>query len=174
MHIPVLLGTSRPGNHSSKVARVVVDRLSQLGHTYTLIKPEDNLTKPVTLRIGKETEQKTEWQQVMAEARGLLIVSPEYNHGFPGELKLMLDQLYTEYTNKPVAIVGVSDGGLGGARMVELLYPVLIALEMHPLKQAVYFSNVDTLFDAEGNLNQTNYVTKVDVLVQRLIKAMER
>lgn len=61
----------------------------------------------------------------MTRADGLVIVSPEYNHGYPGEMKLMLDQLYKEYNRKPVGICGVSSGALGGARMVEQLRLIL-------------------------------------------------
>jgi hypothetical protein len=28
---------------------------------------------------------------------GIIVVSPEYNHGYPGELKMMLDTLYQQY-----------------------------------------------------------------------------
>lgn len=53
------------------------------------------------------------------KADGFIIVSPKYNHGYPGELKMLLDMLFAEFAHKPVGICGVSSVHWGGARMVE-------------------------------------------------------
>jgi NAD(P)H-dependent FMN reductase len=47
---------------------------------------------------------------------GLIIVTPEYNHGYPGLLKHALDMNLKEYIHKAVGICGVSAGPFGGAR----------------------------------------------------------
>src|SRR6185436_9413407 len=78
-----------------------------------------------------------------------------YNHGYPGELKLFLDEAYKEYHKKPLALFGVSDGGLGGARMVEQLRLVSIELHMVPIRNSVYFSNANNLFNNDGTLNDS-------------------
>ena len=93
----------------------------------------------------------------MARADGLIIVSPEYNHGYPGELKILLDTLYQEYNRKPVGICGVSDGLMGGGRMVEHLRQVLVELQMAPIHAALYFRNVEKLFDTSGNMTDGAY-----------------
>lgn len=105
----------------------------------------------------------------MARADGMIIVSPEYNHGYPGELKMMLDEAFKEYHQKPAAICGVSNGGLGGARMAEVLRIVLIALHMLPVSTAVYFSNIQNLFDESGAIRDESYREKVKKLFDELV-----
>lgn len=149
MKIAVLLGTSRKGSVSEKVADFVCNELKSQNLNPICVSPSEHLKEPVTARSGTETPP-TEWAGIMASARGLVIVSPEYNHGYPGELKLMLDQLYNEYAGKPVLVCGVSDGLLGGARMVENLLPVLVTLGLYPLRRGVYFARADTMVNKDG------------------------
>src|SRR5688572_27388145 len=49
-------------------------------------------------------------------ADGIIIITPEYNGGYPASLKNAVDLLYNEWQNKPVAIVTVSDGPFGGTQ----------------------------------------------------------
>jgi NAD(P)H-dependent FMN reductase len=54
-----------------------------------------------------------------------VLVVPEYNHGYPGLLKHVLDTNLKEYIHKAVGICGVSAGGLGGTRVIQNLLPVM-------------------------------------------------
>ena len=57
-----------------------------------------------------------EWRDAIVRADGLVVVTPEYNHGYPGSLRAVLDLLLKEYIHKAVAFVGVSaDPGAGHA-----------------------------------------------------------
>jgi len=63
----------------------------------------------------------------------LIIISPEYNHGYPGELKMLLDLAPRKlYEGKYVGLVGVSSGSLGGARRIQQLMLVIIGLRAIP------------------------------------------
>lgn len=68
-------------------------------------------------------------------ADGFIIITPEYNHGYPARLKNALDHLFVEFNRKPVMFVGY--GNVGGARAVEQLRLVAIELEMAPLRLSV-------------------------------------
>ena len=61
----------------------------------------------------------------VSRSDGLIIVTPEYNHGYPGLLKHALDMNLKEYIHKAVGICGVSAGPSGGARVTEALLPVM-------------------------------------------------
>jgi hypothetical protein len=61
----------------------------------------------------------------MDRADALVVVSPEYNHGYSGLLKHVLDSCLKEYIHKAVGIVGVSAGPFGGARVIQNLLPVM-------------------------------------------------
>ena len=66
-----------------------------------------------------------EWRDAIIRADGLVIVTPEYNHGYPGTLKAVLDLLLREYVHKAVAFVGVSAGIWGGTRVIEAMVPMV-------------------------------------------------
>jgi len=61
----------------------------------------------------------------MSRADGIILVVPEYNHGYPVLLKHALDTNLKEYIHKAVGVCGVSAGRFGGARVIENLLPVL-------------------------------------------------
>ena len=71
------------------------------------------------------------------------------------------------------AFCGVSAGGLGGARAVEQLKLVALGLKMTPISEAVYFSNVLSLFDQRGNIQDTNYIEKVEIMLKELIRHIQ-
>ena len=54
-------------------------------------------------------------------ADGVIIVTPEYNGGYPASLKNVVDLLYDEWHRKPVAISTVSDGVFGGTQVITAL-----------------------------------------------------
>ncbi len=154
--IVIILGTGREGNKSEKVAQFIFEEAKNYGFDVELIKPRDWLDKPWT--GGMNEEKRNKLSEIFKKANGFIIVSPEYNHSFPGELKLLLDEFYDEYKHKPVGICGVSRGKLGGGRMVESLKLVLNEFSMIILRNAVYFSDVNNF---EGNKNDYKDFLKI-------------
>lgn len=149
-NVPVILGTAREGRQSEKVAKFIFNEVS----TNVLIEPifidvRDYIfghTRPAWV----EDSETIKWKKIAKEADGYIIIIPEYNHGYPGELKLLLDSAFKEYSNKPAVIAGVSKGGFGGARVVDHIKPVLIEMGMIPLGKALYFSRVEEAFSDDG------------------------
>lgn len=152
LFIPIILGTGRDKNNSEKIAQFVFEEAKNCGFDVILIKPREWLDKPFT--GGMSEEKKNELSEIFKKADGFLIVSPEYNHGYPGELKLLLDEFYKEYKSKPVGICGVSSGKLGGARMVEQLRLVCLSFQMISLRNAVYFSNISNFESEKENYKE--------------------
>ena len=150
LNIPILFGTSRENNQSHKALDFVFKQAVEFGFDSKIFRPEDILTAPRTRRLSDYKEENI-WSKAMTKADGLIIVSPEYNHGYPGELKMCLDQLYDQYAKKPVAIIGAS-GKLGGGRMVEQLRQVVIELHMVPVSGNAYFPRIwEDLNNGEPN-----------------------
>src|SRR5438132_13450181 len=87
---------------------------------------------------------------------GLIIVAPEYNHGYPGLLKHALDMNLKEYIHKAVGICGVSAGPFGGARVIEGLLPVMRELGLVTIFEDVNFGNVQNIFEEQGTLLDQN------------------
>jgi len=99
---------------------------------------------------------------------GLIIVTPEYNHGYPGLLKHALDMNLKEYIHKAVGICGVSAGPFGGARVIEGLLPVMRELGLVTIFEDVNFGNVRNIFDEQGKLLDQAYVRRVDKFLNEL------
>lgn len=82
-----------------------------------------------------------EWAQRVAKAEAVLIVTPEYNHGYPGVLKNALDWVGREWGDKPVAFV--SYGNItAGARAVEQLRMVAVELGLVQVANGIYFPGI--------------------------------
>jgi NAD(P)H-dependent FMN reductase len=62
-----------------------------------------------------------EFAQRITQADGVLIVTPEYNGGYPASLKNVVDLLYAEWKRKPIALATVSGGPFGGAQVMTSL-----------------------------------------------------
>ena len=153
--IPIILGTARKGRQSEKVAEYVFEKVRDYGADTEIIDVRDYRIAATdnTQEIPKAKKLKPK----IEKADGFIIVSPEYNHGYPGELKMMLDMLYGQFHNKPVGICGVSASAVGGARMAEVLRISCIEFHMVPIREAVYFPKVHELFDKRGNIKDKKY-----------------
>src|SRR5699024_10494793 len=96
-------------------------------------------------------EQDDQFKLPMAEADAFIIVTPEYNHGYPAPLKALIDRYTSEWEAKPVAFV--SYGGIsGGIHAAEQLRTVLGWLHAVPIRDGVVLSNVWRELDARGRL----------------------
>ena len=85
------------------------------------------------------------------EADGVIIVTPEYNGGYPASLKNAIDVLYPEWQRKPVAISTCSDGSFGGNQVITSIQFTL--WNIHAMTVQAMFPNphVDTAYDDQGN-----------------------
>jgi len=149
IRIVIILGTAREGRQSEKVARYARRFLAGLPGVDAVFVDVRAHLKLAT--VGTD-DHGTAWNHIAAEADGYIIVSPEYNHGYPGELKMLLDSAYKEYHQKPVGVVGVSDGPIAGVRMMEQLRQVAVALGLVPVRAAVYVANVSKIWNEDGPL----------------------
>lgn len=165
-YIPVILGTVRAGRQSEAAARVVLEEAKKRGHEAELIDLGQLNIPPVT--GGEPPKDVSVFAEKIKRADGVIIVSPEYNHGYPGVLKNAMDWLYEEWNHKPIGICGVSAGPLGGARMVEQLRLVSIEFKMVPIREAVYFARAQTLFDENGALLDQSLLKRIETFLKEL------
>ena len=87
LYIPIILGTAREGRKSEMVANYVLNNIKKLGVETELIDVRDFI-QGSTYGINDKIES---WKNKAIQADGIIIVTPEYNHGYPGELKIFLD-----------------------------------------------------------------------------------
>ena len=163
----LILATARENSKSEKVAHFLNKELDKRDDLKVeLVKVSDF---PITFTNSSKSEkERLIWKEKVNNSDALIIVLPEYNRGYPGELKLLLDSAYVEYKNKPVSLVGVSSGIVGGARAVENLKPVLTELNMVVCRNAIYFSQIGEVFDDENNLKDEKYLKALSLMADEL------
>ncbi|MGV2480467.1 UNVERIFIED_CONTAM: NAD(P)H-dependent oxidoreductase, partial [Salmonella enterica subsp. enterica serovar Weltevreden] len=71
-----------------------------------------------TIGIENPTQEMLQLAKTITEVDGVIIVTPEYNGGYPASLKNVIDLLYAEWKRKPIAIATVSAGPFGGSQVV--------------------------------------------------------
>ena len=108
---------------SEHAARLVSRELSAMAGVETEL--IDIATLPLPTRDAGQAIKDPKYAEKMNRADALVIISPEYNHGYSGLLKHVLDSCLKEYIHKAVGIVGVSAGPFGGARVIENMLPVM-------------------------------------------------
>jgi NAD(P)H-dependent FMN reductase len=141
--IEVIIGSTRAGRFSERVATWVVQYLTAHGgfdvevvdlRDYPLpffdaaapAMTQPDYPNPEVARLGRKID----------EADGFVVLTAEYNHGYPAVLKNAMDHTFVEWRRKPVAFVGW--GNVGGARAIEQLRQVVVEFEMAPLRHAVH------------------------------------
>ena len=148
LFILVLAGTTRERRQSIKAAEYV----AEVGKTYKEL--EVQLVDPSEFNFpgdGNDPEGKDpRYSELTSRADGFFIVTPEYNHSFPGSLKRMLDSELENYIHKPVALAGASSGGWGGVRAVEALVTSVREMGLVATFTSAYFPRVQSTFDETG------------------------
>src|SRR5438094_1820918 len=167
LFLPVILGTTRQGRMSLSAARLVTGEVAkQAGVETELI---DIAQLPLPTADAGEGIEEAAFAAKMNRADALVIVAPEYNHGYPGLLKHVLDSCLKEYIHKAVGIVGVSAGPFGGTRVIENLLPVMREIGLVTIFWDVNFSNVQTAFAEDGRLLEPSYIRRIDKFLKELI-----
>ena len=144
MKILIILGSIRQNRFGERPAQwILQEARKREGVEFELVDLRDHplpmfaeATPPSRLNGNYPNEVVARWAKKVAEADGFILVTGEYNHGYPPSLKNAIDHLFVEWARKPVSFVGY--GSAGGARAVEQLRLVAVELEMAPIRLAVH------------------------------------
>jgi NAD(P)H-dependent FMN reductase len=143
LRLLVVVGTTREGRFSETVRDWVRAALADRDDitsdvldlkSYSL--PDFYGAPPAREPRRYPTEELRSVGEILDTADGFLVLTGEYNHGYPADLKRLLDWFFEEWRRKPVAFVGW--GNVGGARAVEQLRQVAVELEMAPTRHALH------------------------------------
>lgn len=152
LNVPVLVGSNRKDRHSIFPARWLVEQMRSRGDIQTRLFDVAEFALPQHDYGQAIKDNFPEWREAIVKADGLVIVTPEYNHGYPGILKAVLDLLLREYVHKAVAFVGVSAGPWGGTRVIEAMVPMVRELGLAVTFADLNFPFVQKTFDDHGTL----------------------
>ena len=165
--IPVILGTAREGRRSENAAKLVFSELEKrAGVTTEFV---DIRTLNFDPHGPNDETRDPEWALLAKRADGFIIVTPEYNHGYPGLLKHALDMNLEEYIHKAVGICGVSAGPFGGTRVIEALLPVMRELGLVTTFTDVNFGHAGKIFNETGELQDESFVKRVGKFLDEVI-----
>lgn len=168
--IAVLAGTTREQRESIKAAQYIADFGRNLPDTEIVFVDPKEFTFPGD---GNDPEGKDpRYTEITAKADAFFIITPEYNHSFPGSLKRMLDSELANYNHKPVAFAGCSNGNWGGTRAIESLVPAVRETGLVVMSWDVYFPYVQDKFDEQGSIKPDfaqRYETSLSKLYAELL-----
>lgn len=154
LRIPVLLGSVRRNRQSPKVARWIKGALEADDRIASELLDLEELAIPIMEERVRMRDDPppgaVRLSEALAAADGLVIVTPEYNNGYPGVLKNALDYLLPELKRKPVGVITVSAGGFGGINCLAQLRLVLLAMGAAPIPASLPVSRVGQSFSDEG------------------------
>ena len=108
-----------------------------------------------------------QWADKIGQADGYIIVTPEYNHGYPAVLKNALDYVYQEWHDKPVGFVGY--GAVGAARAIEQLRQVAVELHLVPVRTSVNIVAFWNLLDDAGNLKTDTFQKSAEEMIDQVL-----
>ncbi len=154
--LQVIIGSTREGRFSEKPAGWIFKELQKRSNVqaelvdlrdYPLPFFEEGIS-PSMMKEPYAHPVVAKWTKKVAEADGYIIVTPEYNHGYPAVLKNALDYVYKEWNRKAVGFV--SYGSVGGGRSIEQLRQVAVELQMAPVRPSVHITWAEYMAAVKG------------------------
>lgn len=156
--LAIIYGSNREGRFCDVVVEWALSHLNKRGDF------EVRLIDPAKMDLPPRMENKSNvhlngFSRAIEEADAFLVVTPEYNHGYPAVLKFLIDSEYEGWRAKPVAFI--SYGGVsGGIRAVEQLRQVFAEVHTVTVRSSVSLINAYSLFDSGGQLIEPESIEK--------------
>lgn len=165
--VALIYGSIRKGRFCDRVAGWAAGEIARSGKFEVEIIDPAVVLAHAGPASGDDAGPVSLWER-MAAADAFVVVTPEYNHGYPAPLKSLIDLIGAEWHAKPVAFV--SYGGIsGGLRAVEQLRQVFAELHTVTIRDAVSFASAWEQFDVSGQLLAPERPRKsMDTLLARL------
>jgi len=143
MNITLVLGTARKERRSEHITDYLQKKFSELSDVnLSYVDVAEWVKSPRTIPEWEDSEESKPWKELMTKTDALVLVVPEYNHSYPGELKLLLDMDFDNYNRMPVVVVGASSGSHGGMRVIEHIQPVLNNFKMNVVPASLRFDSL--------------------------------
>lgn len=159
MKVQIIIGSTRPGRQSDKLAKWVTNRAKEFQNIETEVVDLQDYDLPLFNEPSspqytpdrKTTGVVKQWIDKLAEADGYILITPEYNRSTSGVLKNAIDYIDYQWDKKPVAIV--AHGSTGGAQAVGHLRGIIPGALGVSLPRVVYFAHrVGDVVNEEGEL----------------------
>jgi len=173
MKIAIILGSVRKNRKSSHAGFYLESLLGKTEGISPVLLDLQDYSFPVMeerfRNLQDPPEGMAEFSRHLTEADGIIIVSPEYNGSYSGALKNTLDYFKQEYFRKPMAVVTVSDGVMGGVNASHHLLSWILHVKgiASPFKLMV--RNVGETFDDAGKLLDEDFAVRANSFVSEFL-----
>ncbi len=164
--VAVVVGSVRADRIGPVVARWFLERLDDHGARAVDVIDLAELDLPAALTGGDDSEL---FGKRIEQADAVVVVTPEYNHGYPGALKTAVDTAYREWFAKPVGFVSYG-GSSGGLRAVEQLRAVFAELHVVTMQTGVAIPRVHEAFDDSGTLRRPE---RAEAAASRMLRQLD-
>lgn len=177
-HISIISSSVRTGRNSHRVALYFKNYLETNKLATIEILDLNEFNFPLfdeRLRFQKNPSATTlDFAGKIKSADGVLIVTPEYNGGYPASLKNVIDLLYDEWYRKPIAISTVSDGIFGGSQVITSLQFSLWKIRAWTVSAMFPVPKVQDSFDEDGNPSDKTAMDKrATIFINELLWCIE-
>ena len=153
-HIAIIAASVRTGRYSQRVATYLKQYIEEQAVGSVEILDLKAYNFPVfdeRLRLQESPlPEAVAFAEKIKAADGVIIVTPEYNGGYPASLKNVVDLMYDEWHRKPVAIATVSDGAFGGTQVITSLQFTLWKMKAWTVPAMLPVPNISKQIDEHG------------------------
>jgi NAD(P)H-dependent FMN reductase len=169
-NILIILGSTRAGRHCPTIAAwVMAIAREATTFDYEVVDLRDwNLPsddEPGIPALGNYAQEHTRaWSRKVASAGAIVIVTPQYNWGYPAPLKNAMDHLHREWKDKPLVIV--SYGGHSGSKCAAQLRQIADALDMRTMPTMPGIKLTDAMIKGATLDPQNDFAVHAEVVRQ--------
>ncbi|RZL39415.1 MAG: NAD(P)H-dependent oxidoreductase [Pedobacter sp.] len=154
-NISIISSSVRDGRNSHRIALYFKSYLEENQIANVKIIDLKTLDFPIFEERLKFISEPTEAMLSLADdiknADGIIVVTPEYNGGYPASLKNVIDLLYAEWKRKPIGIATVSAGAFAGSQVITSLQFTLWKIGALVVPAMFPVAMIDKTFDENGN-----------------------
>ena len=173
-HISIISSSVREGRKSHYVSLYFQQYITENKLATTEILDLKEYQFPIFGATLKTQEHPSEGMLDFAKkiklSDGIIIVTPEYNGGYPASLKNAIDLLYDEWYHKPVGIATVSSGPFGGSQAMVALQFTLWKMKASTIPAMFSVPNVDRAYDEKGvSIDKPTSDKLADVFIKELL-----
>lgn len=156
----IISASTRPTDSTHSVSFLIQKILVDL-------EVKNQIVSPVDFDLPFDGAKDSKWTDIINSTDHFVIVTPEYNHSFPGKLKTLIDAEYEAYSGKKIIICGVSSGSFGGARGVISLLPVLHKIGFDIFSTDIFTPNVKEML--EDQIKKTEWVDRTTEVLTKFL-----
>ena len=156
INISIILASTRIGRQSHKPAKYLLGKLNEIsGINAELLDLAEYNFPILDERLAyhpNPSDKLKEFSAKLTASDSIIFVSPEYNSGYSGVLKNTVDYFRAEFGKKPIGVVAVSAGALGGINASTQMQLLVLGMGGYPMPLKLLIPNVQKAFDEQGNL----------------------